>query len=490
VATPTTLQDDFSKGVVTDVPRNAMPKGSFWGGADLIPNLIGRLRERGGWSNGSDSISAAKATASYVAGGIYAPYTAGACQVVVDEDGEVYKVADGTTVTDVAAGVTVVQNPVFHRNIVIVPASGGATSPKKVTNSAGTLSVGNLGGSPPQGKYAAVWGDYTLLAGSTAQPQRLYFSDPGDPEGWDTTNTYWDFTQPINGLAALRSAIFAFHDGTMSRLRGTTPPPGSDFFADDPIFTVGCTDARSIALRGDRVAFANGEGIFYTDGSAEPANITKLCGRQSYWQEQLTSYDKASWTISGGFLRDKYFVSVMNGSSFVLAAFIDLDRLSWWPLTNLKAVAMWAAQGATDKLYFGRRDAARVGELSSIFMPASGVKNDGDGTAVTATFESPYYEGKFGAKTVKKVYVDHELTDYGSDDPTATIGYISTPEDLTYTTLSTGLSESTTKTTTKATIGGAHDGIAFKITRSGAGDFKLYGLEAEIDAREASRRAA
>jgi hypothetical protein len=169
-----------------------------------------------------------------------------------------------------------------------------------VTNAAGTLTVAALGGSPPQGQYAAVWGDYTLLANTTAQPQRLYFSDPGDPETWDTTNSFWDFTTPINGLATTRSFILAFHDGTMSRLRGTTPPPGSDFYNDDPIFNVGCTDARSIAVDGDRIVWANGEGIWVTDGSAKPANLAELCGRLSFWQETLVGYDKSSWTLAGG----------------------------------------------------------------------------------------------------------------------------------------------------------------------------------------------
>lgn len=493
MADPVTLQEDFSAGCKKDFPRNAMPKSSFYGGADLIPNLIGRLRERGGWAHGSNDITAAKATASYVGGGIYAPYTAGACQVVIDEDGEVYKVASETTVTDVAAGVTVVQNPVFHRDKVIVPASGGATSPKKVTNSAGTLTVAALGGSPPQAQYAAVWGDYTLLGNTTAQPQRLYFSDPGDPETWDTTNSYWNVTQPINGLAAVRSFILIFHDGAMSRLRGTTPPTssdGGDLFADDPLFQVGCTDARSIAVDGDRVMFASAEGIFLTDGSAKPANITELCGMQTYWQETLAGYTKSGWTISGGFERGRYFVSVMNGSTFKLAAFIDVNRLTWWPLTNLKATSMWAAAGATDELYFGRRDAARVGKLSTIFMPSSSVKNDADGTAVTAVFESPYYEGKFGKKRLKKLYVDHQLTDYASDNPTAALSYIVSPESTSYTALSTGLVESTSKTTTKAPVNIGADGFAFKITRSGAGDFLLYGLEAEVYAEEGSKRAA
>lgn len=489
MAHPTTLQADFSAGVKKDFPRNAMPKGSFFGGADWIPNLVGRLRERGGWANGSDSISAVKGTASQVAAGIYATYMAGACQVVIDEDGEIYKVAADTTVTDVGAGVATFQDPVFHRDLVIIPAAGGSTAPKKVSNSGGTLSAADLGGSPPDGQYAAVWGDYSLLANTGAEPQRLYFSDPGNPESWDTTDSTWDFTQPINGLAVTRSYILAFHDGTMSRLRGTTPPPGSDFFNDDPLFNIGCTDARSIAVDGDRIMWCNGEGIWLTDGSADPANITKLCGMLTYWQETLAAYDKSSWTIAGGFERGKYFVTVMNGATFKLAAFIDLDALAWWPLTNLKANAFWPAQGSTDKLYFGRRDAARVGEVSSIFMPSSAVKNDGDGTPVAATFESAYYEGAFGSKTLKSVYVDNQLTDYATDNPTAAIGYIKTPEATSYTALSTVIGESAAKTTTKATVGGQVDGFALELVRANAGDFLLYGIEAEIAAREPSRRA-
>lgn len=490
MAAPTTLQRGFARGNRRDEPRNAMVNGSCWTAIDLIPNLGAPLRERGGWSYGSDSITAAKATASYVIGGIFAPYVAGSCNVVVDEDGEVYKVTTGNTVTDVAAGVVVAQNPVMHRDKVIIPASGGSTAPKKVTNAAGTLTVAALGGTPPNGQFATVWSDYTLLANYSTNYGRIAFSGAGDPETWDTTNAVVDMTLPITGLAAMRSSILIFHDEAISRLRGTTPPPGSDFFADDPLFSVGTPDARSIAQRGDRVVFQNGEGIFMTDGSADPVDLTRLCGMSSYWLSLLSSYSKSTWTLVGGFEYGRYFYCVMDGSTFKDAGYIDIDRLAWWRLSNVDARCMWSAQGTSDELYFGRRSAARVGKLSSIFMPAAAVKADADAVAVTSSFESAYYEGEFGAKTLRSIYIDHELTDYASDNPTAALSYIKTPEATSYTALSTGLSESTTKTTTKSRVGGAVDGFAVKLTRSGNGDFKLYGIEAEIAEREKSRRAA
>lgn len=485
-----TLQRQFDRGCRQDQPRNALPGGYVWYATDMLPNIGAPLRERGGYTYASNDIAATKATASRVAGGIYATYSAGATLVAIDEDGEIYKIAADKTVTDVAAGVTVVQNPVLHRDKLVVPAAGGSTAPKKVMNSAGTLSVADLGGSPPDGQYADLFNDYTMLGNTAAQPQRLYFSDPGDPESWDTTNSYWDFTHPINAVKALRTAVLVFHDGYISRLRGSTPPPGSDFISDDPLFAVGCPDARSIATRGDRVVFANGEGIWYTDGSAEPADLTQLCGMQAFYQSALSGYSSSSWTLVGGFHRNRYFVVAMSGATLKLAAMIDLDRLAWWPLTNIDAVSMWPAQGVTDELYFGRRGAARVGAMSSIFMPSSSVKNDADGTAVTGTVELPYYEGDFGAKRWKTLYVDHQLTDYGSDNPTCTVGIIKTPELTSYTNLSTSVSESATKTTAKLPLGFRADGLGLKISRSNAGDFKLYGIEAEAWNEEPSRRAA
>lgn len=485
---PKTLQTAWLRGMARDYQRNAMPNGYAWNLVDWLPSIGGAsIRERGGWTAAGD-IGATVGTASYIIGGIYVPNWG--YMVVLDEDGHLSKVTTGGTVTDVAAALTVVQNPIVHRDKVVIFGSDGTTAPKKATNSAGTVTVANLGGSPPAAKYGAVFNDYTAAAGVAASPNNIYFSDPGAPETWDTTNSFWSVGQPVKGLVALRTALLVFQDGYITRIRGTTPPPGSDFIADDPLFAVGCSDARSIAVKGDRIVFANGEGVWMTDGSAEPANLMKLTGMRTYYQSIMASYDSSTWTLVGGFIQGGYLLTVMNGASFVDCFWINLEPLGCWRLSNIDARSMWVAQGTVDKLYFGRRGAAKLGEASSMFMPSSTVKNDGNGTAVASVFESAFYEGQFGAKSFRQLYVDHELTDYATDDPTATVSYITTPEATSYTALSTGLVESTTKTTYRQPLNVFADGLAVKLTRANAGDFKLYGLEAEVDAAERGRRAA
>jgi hypothetical protein len=486
MAKPVELQRQFAR-MERDLPRNALRDGSAWNLVDFIPSLDGELRGRGGWTNASNDIAATTATASYVIAGSYVNYADGAVLVCLDEDGEIYKIASGGTVTDVGSGRVTKQNPVLHRDKLIITGSTGALSPVKVTNSAGTLTNGNLGGSPPTAIYATVWNDYTVMANTTANNNRMWFSDPGDPEAWDTTNSYWDFSLPITGLASLRRTIFVFHDEAMSRLVGSAPPPDSDFDAADPLFHVGTPDARSIATTDDRVIWANPEGIYITDGSAKPASLTRLCGMQKYWRELLSSYSSSTWTLTGAVYQNYYFFCVMDGTTFKDAGMIDLDRQSWLRLSNVDARAMWPGQAQTDKLYFGRRGAARVGELSSIFQPLAAVKNDGDGDAVAPVLETPFYEGKKGDKAFRQLWLEYELTDYASDNPTLTVSYIKKVEGTSYTTLSGTAAESSASRFARWPLGFGAGGVAFKVQKANAGDVKLWALLADVHAREQSR---
>ena len=483
-----TLQDQWVR-MERDRPRLSLRPGSAWTMTDWIPQQDAELRARGGWSNASNDISATVATSSYVIGGLYANYVAGDKNMVWDEDGRLVTIASNGTVTDVGASRTVKQNPVIHRDKVIVCDDDGTTAPQKVTNSAGTLTIAALGGSPPAAIYSTVFHDRTILGNTAANNNRIWFSDPGDPEGWDTTNVFWDFTYPITGLAALRTSLLVFHDSYMSRLRGSTPPPGSDFIADDPLFNVGTTDCKSIVLVGDRIVFANPEGIFITDGSAEPASLTKLTGMQNYWREQMSAYDKSTWHIAAGFQQGFYTFSVMDGTTFKFAGMIDLDRLSWLGLTNVDARCMWTAEATADKLYFGRRGAARVGDLSTIFIPSSTVKNDGDGDAVLPVLEGSFSEGQKGMKAWTSLTVGAQVTDYASDNPTLSFAVTKTPEGTaSYANLTGTFGENTKRTYKSFPLGFESEGIGYKITKANAGDVRLWSVEAKVHAKEPSRR--
>lgn len=484
MSSPATLQSDF-KRMVRDLPRNRMPQGSLWNAVDWIPDNGAPLRQRGGWGNAA-AISASSASATQIRAGIAAPFTAGNQILAIDEDGVLWKYTAGGTVTQIGAALTPVQNPVFHANTVIIPSDDGSNAPKKYDGS----SIAALSGTAPAGKYACVFKDFTVLAGSSANPRRQWFSEEGSPSGtWDTTYSIIDYARAIKGQAALRNAILVFHDDTVSRVRGSLPPASTDtgdFVRDDPAFHVGILDARSICVFEEEAFWASTKGVFRSDGVALD-DLTRRGGMMQYWQDMVAGYT-TSWTVAGGIFNNTYLLCVMDGTSFVDAFAIDVGDFHWTRLSNIDAVSFWNSVNAIDELYWGRRGAGVVAKGASMWTPASAVKNDGDGDAVLPVAETPFYEGPPGPKRIKSVYIASELTDWATDNPTMTVSYITSPEATSYTALSSTISESSGYQRTRHQIGGHYPGIALKFTRTNAGDTKLYSIEAEIDAEEPGRR--
>ncbi|MCR4338322.1 MAG: hypothetical protein NUW01_00385, partial [Gemmatimonadaceae bacterium] len=237
----------------------------------------------------------------------------------------------------------------------------------------------------------------------------------------------------------------------------------------------------------DQIIFANGGGIHITDGAGQD-DLTRRCGMKRYWQDTIMSgYSSSSWTIAGGVIRDHYIVSVMNGATFKGAAAIDLRGQAWWPMLNFDFISAWQQQGAVDELYMGRRGAARVASLASIFNPVAAVKNDGDSDAVAGTVETPYYRGKPGEKGWRRLFLTHYLADYATDNPTVAVSYVKTPEATAYTAITGSLAENTAEDRKSKSLGFASDGVAFKLTRANAGDWRLSSIEADVHPREGSR---
>lgn len=455
-----------------DYPRDDMPEGCSWVVADMRPNSDGKLRQRGGWEHASANIASTTATASKVDAGIYASGSGG--NLALDEDGRLYSIADAGTVTDIGAAVTVSQNPVFHRAKVIIPASGGATAPKYYDGA----TLGNLAGSPPNAVYATVWNDYTILARTSANTNRLWFSGAGDPTSWDTTNGWWEFTYPITGVASLRNAILVFHDGYVSRLKGAVPPPGGDMVADDPLWSVGCPQPFSIAYWRDSVIFANSEGIFITDG-AGIADLTALCGMKKAWSATRAT------RIAAGVYRNYLFVSRTTLSTSTIV--VDLIDHTWWTMTNIDARSYWAKQDSADELYWGRDGAAYVARTSEMFTDGADT-SDGDGDAVLPSLETPYFRLGLGSKGWRRVHLLDELPAAVSEDPTVTVSYATAPRSTpSYTSLGS-LAENSAEQYRSKAMGFSSQGVSLKLVRVGVGGpWRLNGIAADVHRREPSR---
>lgn len=418
-------------GMRRDLPRvdlggTIAGTGFVWNLQDFIPSELGAmLSGRGGWSYGDDGAMSGATSFKAVA---YAPFTAGAQKLGVDQAGKLWNFGAGTS-----PGTAIVPgcNPVYHRGKIIIPNNDGTTAVKYFDGT----DVGSLAGSPPAGQLASVYKDHAILAKSSANANRIWFSAAGDPTSWDTSFGYWDTTGDIVAVVPLLNAILIFHAGSTERLRGTIPPPGTDMVLE-PFLDYGCIDPFSVALWRGQAVWASDEGIFVSNGATD-LDLTKAAGLKTYWKTQMASYT-SSWRIAGGVYQDHYICAINNGSTLVDCFVVDLYLRTMWRFGNFHANAFVSVgDSGVEELYMGLANAGRVGKVSTCWNPSASVKTDGDGTAPSPVVEGMSFHGwdrinrryvpSLGINKFRYVYLDYDLRADSGDAPIITLQYATSP---------------------------------------------------------------
>lgn len=494
-----------AQGFFRDASREDLPAGFAWNLQDWIPNLGAPLRKRGGWAYATNDISAQSTSATYIAAVSYNKFTAATKIVNISDNGKLSTSLpqSATPLVVTAVGPTVanlppLQSPVQHRQTLVIPSGDGSTA-SSVKYYDGDSTIDTLTGAP-LGQFACVYRDRTVLANSDAQPTRVQFSDAGDPTTW--TSTSWiDTTYPITAITPLRNVILCFSQGFCERLRGTTPPPGTDMSLE-PVFDHGCLDARSVATYGENVIFANAEGIFLTDG-ASAVDLTAKGGIGTYWRNLLSPQGEGggyntTWTLAAGIFNGNYVISIMKAGTFIDCLVCDLSSRTWTRLTNVKALGFAHAVGTNEELYWASRAAPRVNGFSTLYQPAAPYKNDGDATAVTPIYESQFVRsgtpgrrssGKTnGYSTFKSLFMDYDLRDAAADNPVLTLYYLRSPELTLYTQVTGTCNETTAKDRVSRPVNVKSFGLGVKVVQTNASsDTYLYSVESLDSAREASK---
>ena len=417
-------QFDFSRGFIRDIAQTDLPSGSLYDVTDFLVHLEGALVKRGNTAYAGPAMTAA----TYAAAVAYAEYPSGGKLIAVGDNGHIYNVTSGATTDLGGSTVTTVDTPKFRvggtKTLLVFPVSDGTTSPIKYDGSA---APGSLGGTPPAGKYAAVYKSRLALAASSSTPNRVYFSPTPDIEStWDTTNAWVDFGHPITGLCALQNALLVFSSGHTERLVGSTPPPNSDMDLQ-PVGDIGCLDARSIAVWNGNCIFANGRGIYMTNGT-EFVNLTGgqhgNDGITNYWQKALMpNYTAGSTVLAGGVFRDFYFLSFQNQTT--LMCHIPTRAWTRFGLNSAQGMLMYASRvDGADELYGADPGTNRVDKLSGIFVTpddSTSPGTDADGTVVSPSFTTK----AFGDGSRNTAFGDAHLTYYmqGTSPPTLLLTY-------------------------------------------------------------------
>jgi hypothetical protein len=511
------LQEDFSGGMARDFPLAMMPKGKSRKLLDYFPSpasdysATAPLTRRAGWKYPFNTMTGVDGGVGAV---FWGPFTGASRLLAVANHAGVYRlwkftpgVAAGTNIGVITA---VFSPPTFYRENSII--CGYTGSPYKYDNT--TLAA--LGGTPPAARHTTVFKDHVLLANTTANTNRVWFSKGGDAETWVTTDPggQWiDCSSPVRGLATVRNMVLCFQGSSTERLRGDVIPGvvGSDMVRE-PLLSIGCSDARSIATTNDYCIFANQRGIYMCDGIGA-VDLTLQAGVSDYWRTVNNDWSIAGGVsaISGAIWNDWYFFSIVpNSFPALISGAIHIPTRRFVEISNFCSPMMVATPSGGDPtgshLYGALYAAGNVGTSTTPFTPVdlgammpgtpelllNGLYlEDADGTDIGladyqwgARLETPYYQLKSKSlKRWKSVY----LTTYAEVATTVTVYRLADPQGFTYTSMGTYTASGYNRK--RFPIGKAIDGLGLRIVPSAsAGRFEVHSIEAEVWETESSRR--
>jgi hypothetical protein len=336
--------------------------------------------------------------------------------LLIDSSGNVYRNTpggstwsiDGTTETIGA----IKQNPIFYFDDVIIPSHDGTDAVKRASETQVTDYTYTTSYHPV---YLTQWKQRMVGAVN----ENIVFGPPGDPnQAWDDTAVYVQ-TQPIRGLATVRSATLIFYDGFTDILRGTTPAgygvTSGDVRFDTLFPNAGIVSAFSICYWGEQVCWADRQGVYRSDG-ASLIDITERAGVRDMWRQIFIDHETAVGSgyirVAAGIFSDLLTISITNTNTnaFIDAWQFDLPKGIGWRISNLNVTTFMQSPIEPYELWGGwQGSVGRVIELSHFIDTDTSVDEDGLDTPVEPVVEFPYHRFANGNQRIVDLYLGYVL---------------------------------------------------------------------------------
>lgn len=270
-----------------------------------------------------------------------------------------------------------------------------------------------LGGSPPKGKYIALWENRVWIVSAT-EPNQLWGSKLGDPENWTTgalvtdaitLDVELDDGDQISGLFATKDALYVWKRKRIYKVIrvpvDTNNPQGLKIVIHSQ--TIGCVSPYSIFPLFDDVVFLSEQGLaglkltelvedfrtaLYSRNIAEIAKIPKTTEEipailmpeaSQYWLSIPAS-------ISTRQINETYVLDYFN-----IAAGLDAAR--WTRFDGLAAgTAFTSFPSGTGRVYVvGAQNAAGTHQLFTYVPRSSGGLLNDNGNAYTKFIRTKAY---------------------------------------------------------------------------------------------------
>ncbi len=446
---PILVESDFSRGVVRDVARLAIPPGGVYEAVDYLFDQPGVVYKRGG-----SVFQSSEATEELVLVAVAAPEYPGDPRVwVIGSDGgnrTLYDATGDTLETGVSCNdAQPTENPpALWINATVGLASilcdglgdgsGNYADVQKVYLDGSDIDVSDLDGTPPNARCSCAHLSYLVLANGfdpndsdAYHPNRLWFSPVPDIEGtWDTTLAYIDVDFPITGLASVSGVLLVFSRGRTWRILGNVPP-GTDGenMEIQPVGSVGCIDARSIVSMNGLVYFADESGVYYSNGAGYGSITEKpdSTGISTLWAQAVAGYSPGLGSVvcAGTWLNAFLFVTVLHSADDPQegAAYIFLyhqPTQSWTRLSHGVVADMYATRFAPDgEIYAAIGDGdvpVQLVRLSPLFTPNEDNDSDASGAAIEPILTTRPLSSPPGLKAFGHGWLEYDLRSEGSPE--------------------------------------------------------------------------
>jgi len=228
----------------------------------------------------------------------------------------------------------------------------------------GSGSAADLGGSPPKGKYIAVYRGVLVLGnctvGADAYPQRAYRSGLWSHTSWDTTNDYWNFEttsgSPITGLVPQQSRLCGMKEDALGFVTGASAETYSLYPEAYP--GIGCLSGYAIGagtfyLGGEQVVgalFPGLDGLYIMPEDSAPFPVSPTIA--PHYRQLDHSY--MSEAVGAYYSSQKQYLSFMpsglgtagtNDAGYLF----DAEGGGTWPLSDIKATCCAVIRDSADK---------------------------------------------------------------------------------------------------------------------------------------------
>lgn len=486
------------EGIYRDNGQTEVPPRHVWDCVDFLLGIGGApLRRRGGWVSLDQFDSRPEGIA-------YANFLEGEALLVITGDQRLFHVPiTAGTSTLVSSSINRVrQYPVMHRNKLYLPDFSGLRLADAIEYDGSGFALSQLPASAKAGRYMTVFRDRIVVAGWAGNEPDIAFGQVGDPmDAWDPLSLM-SVPLPVKGLASQRGQILVFHDGSVTRIKGTAPPTSStsslaaatgDMAVDLLFDKAGCYDPRTIANWNDNILFADSRGIYITDGITI-RNLAYDAGIATEWRRL---FDQQVTALTAAAFGDFYIISlfgITESATFLL----DVSRRKFVRLgnvdgsgfaVNMKGAEQWTAGAKNMQRLYAGHISGRVSDLTSMFQPDLAPPVDGDGSPVLPLLRTGWSRlGKgYGYRRIQGAFLSYS-TGTGSGNPLALSVQEDPAGDWATPLLLRSLAQSATIHRPFARWGKRVQGAAFQVRQTAqTAHTRLYGLSVDSTDEQESR---